>query len=44
MIFPFGPLKPGEWSFAPPKPQTDLENSMNLLRRHGRGQDGWHLA
>jgi hypothetical protein len=28
VIFPFGPLKPGEWSFAPPKPQTDPENSM----------------
>jgi hypothetical protein len=28
VVFPFGPLKPGEWSFAPPKPQTDPENSM----------------
>jgi hypothetical protein len=28
VIFPFGPLKKGEWSWAPPKPQTDPENSM----------------
>jgi hypothetical protein len=28
VLFPFGPLKPGEMSFAPPKPQTDPENNM----------------
>jgi hypothetical protein len=28
VIFPFGQLKPGEMSFAPPKPETDPENSM----------------
>jgi hypothetical protein len=28
VIFPFGPLKKGEMSFAPPKPQTDPENQM----------------
>jgi hypothetical protein len=28
VVFPFGPLKPGEWSFGPPKPQTDPENNM----------------
>jgi len=27
-IFPFGELKPGEWSFAPPKPGADPENNM----------------
>ncbi len=27
-LFPFGELKPGEMSFAPPKPQTDPENNM----------------
>jgi hypothetical protein len=27
-IFPFGELKPGEWSFAPPKNGADPENSM----------------
>ena len=28
IVFPFGPLKPGEWSFAPPKAGADPENSM----------------
>lgn len=28
VIFPFGDLKDGEWSFAPPKPGGDPENSM----------------
>ena len=28
VIFPFGPLKDGEWSFAPPKAGADPENSM----------------
>ena len=27
-IFPFGELKPGEWSFAPPKAGADPENNM----------------
>ncbi len=38
MIFPFGPLKPGEWSFAPPKPQTDPENSMIYSADMGVGK------
>jgi hypothetical protein len=28
IISPFGPLKPGEWSFCPPKAGADPENSM----------------
>jgi hypothetical protein len=28
IIFPFGDLKPGEWSFCPPKAGADPENSM----------------
>lgn len=28
VIFPFGELDPGEWSFAPPKGTADPENSM----------------
>jgi hypothetical protein len=28
VLFPFGQLKKGEWSNAPPKPQTDPENNM----------------
>lgn len=27
-IFPFGPLKKGDWSFAPPKAGADPENNM----------------
>jgi hypothetical protein len=37
-IFPFGPLKPGEWSWAPPKPQTDPENSMIYSADMGVGK------
>jgi hypothetical protein len=37
-IFPFGPLKAGEWSFAPPKPQTDPENSMIYSADMGVGK------
>ena len=28
VIFPFGKLEPGEWSFSPPKAGADPENSM----------------
>jgi hypothetical protein len=28
IIFPFGPLEPGQWSFCPPKAGADPENSM----------------
>jgi len=28
IVFPFGPLKPGEFSFAPPKAGADPENGM----------------
>jgi hypothetical protein len=38
VLFPFGPLKPGEWSFAPPKPQTDPENSMIYSADMGVGK------
>ena len=38
MIFPFGALKSGEWSFAPPKPQTDPENSMIYSADMGMGK------
>ncbi len=38
VLFPFGPLKPGEWSFAPPKPQTDPENSMIYSADMGTGK------
>jgi hypothetical protein len=37
-IFPLGPLKPGEWSWAPPKPQTDPENSMIYSADMGVGK------
>jgi hypothetical protein len=37
-IFPFGPHKKGEWSFAPPKPQTDPENSMIYSADMGVGK------
>lgn len=37
-IFPFGPLKKGEWSFAPPKPQTDPENNMIYSADMGVGK------
>jgi hypothetical protein len=38
VVFPFGPLKKGEWSFAPPKPQTDPENSMIYSADMGVGK------
>jgi hypothetical protein len=38
VIFPFGPLEPGEWSWAPPKPQTDPENSMIYSADMGVGK------
>jgi hypothetical protein len=38
VIFPFGQLKSGEWSFAPPKPQTDPENSMIYSADMGVGK------
>jgi hypothetical protein len=38
VIFPFGPLKPGEMSFAPPKPQSDPENSMIYSADMGVGK------
>jgi hypothetical protein len=38
VIFPFGPLKSGEWSFAPPKPPTDPENSMIYSADMGVGK------
>ena len=37
-IFPFGELKKGQWSFAPPKPQTDPENSMIYSADMGIGK------
>jgi hypothetical protein len=37
-IFPFGELKKGQWSFAPPKPQTDPENSMIYSADMGMGK------
>ncbi len=37
-IFPFGELKKGQWSFAPPKPQTDPENSMIYSADMGVGK------
>ena len=38
VVFPFGELQPGEWSFAPPKPQTDPENSMIYSADMGMGK------
>ena len=38
VVFPFGELEPGEWSFAPPKPQTDPENSMIYSADMGMGK------
>jgi len=37
-IFPFGELKKGKWSFAPPKPHTDPENSMIYSADMGMGK------
>lgn len=38
VIFPFGELKPGEWSFAPPKSCCDAENSMIYSADMGVGK------
>jgi hypothetical protein len=38
VIFPFGDLKPGEWSFAPPKPGGDPENGMIYSADMGVGK------
>lgn len=38
IIFPFGELKPGQWSFAPPKPGGDPENSMIYSADMGVGK------
>jgi hypothetical protein len=38
VIFPFGDLKAGEWSWAPPKAQTDTENSMIYSADMGVGK------
>ena len=38
VIFPFGELKLGEWSFAPPKPGGDPENSMLYSADAGMGK------
>jgi hypothetical protein len=38
VIFPFGELKPGEWSFAPPKAGGDPENSMIYSADMGVGK------
>jgi len=37
-IFPFGDLKPGEWSFCPPKPGADPENNMIYSADDGVGK------
>jgi hypothetical protein len=38
VILPFGPLKSGEWTWAPPKPQTDPENSLTYSADMGVGK------
>jgi hypothetical protein len=38
VVFPFGELKPGEWSFAPPKCGGDPENSMIYSADMGVGK------
>lgn len=38
VIFPFGELKPGEWSFAPPKAGGDPENNMIYSADMGVGK------
>ena len=38
VVFPFGDLQPGEWSFAPPKPGGDPENSMIYSADAGVGK------
>jgi hypothetical protein len=37
-IYPFGPLKDGQFSNAPPKPQTDPENNMIYSADFGVGK------
>lgn len=37
-IFPFGELKPGEWSFAPPKAGADPENNLIYSADMGVGK------
>jgi len=45
VIFPFGPLRPGEWSFAPAKETADPENSMIYSADMGVGKvDGKEVA
>jgi hypothetical protein len=38
VIFPFGELKKGEWSWAPPKSGTDVENNMIYSADMGVGK------
>ena len=38
IVFPFGELKPGEWSFAPPKAGADPENGMIYSADMGVGK------
>jgi hypothetical protein len=38
VIFPFGDLKPGEWSFCMPKPGADPENGMIYSADFGVGK------
>jgi hypothetical protein len=38
VVFPFGELKPGEWSFAPPKCGGDPENHMIFSADMGVGK------
>jgi hypothetical protein len=38
VLFPFGPLKKGEWSFAPPKAGADPENNMIYSADMGIGK------
>ena len=38
IVFPFGPLKKGEWSFAPPKCGADPENGMIYSADMGVGK------
>lgn len=38
VIFPFGELKPGEWSFCPPKAGADPENNMIYSADMGIGK------
>ncbi len=37
-VLPFGPLKKGEWSFAPPKNGSDAENNMVYSQDMGTGK------